>query len=155
MAAQGLEPVPGALTEHLDLEPEPRSVRVARRWVRDRLTGGILDDEGLAVVMLLTSELVTNALLHARTDLTVGVTRLVDGALVTVADRNLLLPEQQPYSETRPSGRGVTLLGELSHRWGVDRDEDGKAVWFILSQRVAGPDAVTSPAGVGAQGAAQ
>lgn len=135
MAAHGLEARGDAGTEHLDLDPEPRSVRAARRWVQDRLAGtATVDDEGMAVLLLLTSELVTNAVLHARTDVSVGLTPLVDGVLVTVADGNLLLPEQQPYSGTRPSGRGITLLHELAERWGVHRDDDGKAVWFVLPQ---------------------
>ena len=130
IAAEQLTVAPGASHAHLELRPDPRAPREARRWVRAQVPP--LDADHVAALDLLTSEVVTNAVLHARTRFTVGVTELVDGVLVTVSDRNLLLPEQQPYSESRTSGRGMTLVRELARRWGVTDGEDGKTVWFVL-----------------------
>lgn len=122
---------PGASQASLELQPEPWSVRAARAWVRDQVPP-LEEDQALALE-LLTSELVTNAVLHAGTQLTVGVAPLVDGVLVTVADRNEDAPELQPFSENRTSGRGMMLLSGMSRRWGVTQDRDGKTVWFVLS----------------------
>lgn len=122
---------PGASQASLELQPEPWSVRAARAWVRDQVPP-LGEDQALALE-LLTSELVTNAVLHAGTRLTVGVAPLVDGVLVTVADRNEDPPQMQPFSESRTSGRGMMLLSGMSRRWGVTRDDDGKTVWFVLS----------------------
>lgn len=140
VAAERLTLAPGAQGAHLELRPEPRAARAARQWVRDQVPP--LDEDAALALEVLTSELVTNAVLHARTRLTVGVTELVDGVLIAVTDRNMLMPEQQDYSETRTSGRGMTLLSVLARRWGVVTDDEGKIVWFVISPgaRDPGPD---------------
>ena len=130
VAAAGLAVAPGTVPVELELRPEPRAARAARAWVRQQVPP--LDEDSAQALELLTSELVTNAVLHARTRLSVGVAPLVGGLLVTVADRNLLPPTEQPYSETRTSGRGLALLEGLARRWGVATGDDGKTVWFVL-----------------------
>lgn len=121
--------------EHVELRAEPRAVHTARAWVRER-AGAVAEDA--AALELLTSELVTNAVLHARTRITLGVTILENSVLVTVADRNLLQPEQQPYSGTRTGGRGITLLHAMADDWGVESDESGKTVYFLLARHQVG-----------------
>ena len=132
--ACGVDVAPGASPAELELRPEPRAARAARTWIRSQVPP-LAEDSALALE-LLTSELVTNAVLHARTKLSVGIAPLTDGLLVTVADRNLASPAEQPYSETRTSGRGLSLLEGLSRRWGVTTYEDGKTVWFVLDAAV-------------------
>ena len=80
-----LAPSSAATERQADLDPVPSSVGVARSLVRETLAG--FDSDAREVALLLTSELVTNAILHARTPVQLGV--LVDGdrALVCVADR--------------------------------------------------------------------
>ncbi|HTE74167.1 MAG TPA: ATP-binding protein [Actinomycetes bacterium] len=127
-----LVPGPSAVTEHLELDPVPASVGVARRFVRDLLEG--VDEDSLDTVLLLVSELVTNAILHAHTPVELGV--CVDGgrALVCVADR---MPGSEPltarvHSGDRPGGRGLALVADLSHDWGTTTFTGGKTVWFTL-----------------------
>jgi anti-sigma regulatory factor (Ser/Thr protein kinase) len=115
---------------HLELNPEPRSAGAARRFVLGCL--GALDDETAGTLELLTSELVTNAILHARTPLVLGVARSGDRIVVCVEDRDLVRPEQQPYSDDRIDGRGIVILEALADRWGIATHERGKAVWFTM-----------------------
>lgn len=127
-----LVPGPSAVTEHLKLDPVPASVGVARRFVRDLLAG--TDEDVLDTLLLLASELVTNAILHAHTPVELGV--CVDGgrALVCVADR---MPNSEPltprdHSRDRPGGRGLALVADLSDDWGTTSFTGGKTVWFTM-----------------------
>jgi anti-sigma regulatory factor (Ser/Thr protein kinase) len=127
-----LVPGPSAVTEHLKLDPVPASVGVARRFVRDLLDGA--DEDTLDTVLLLASELVTNAILHAHTPVELGVCVDGDRALVCVADR---MPGSEPltprdHSRDRPGGRGLALVADLSDDWGTTVFTGGKTVWFTM-----------------------
>ena len=123
-----------ALVRHLDLAPVPASVSAARRFAREVLAATHADAEQSHTAELLVSELVTNAILHARTPLQVGL--VVDGGqvLVCVADQVADSPELAPqlHSRTRPGGRGLALVADLSEAWGTARYAGGKTVWFLL-----------------------
>jgi anti-sigma regulatory factor (Ser/Thr protein kinase) len=84
--------------EHLTLDPLPRLVQTARSFV-DRATPDI-GSELREVLLLLTSELVTNAVIHARTPFEIGVTVTDRSVLVTVHDEDL------GHSEPPGTGRG-------------------------------------------------
>ncbi|MEU6085045.1 SpoIIE family protein phosphatase [Streptomyces sp. NPDC047108] len=126
-------------------EPVGRSVASARAFVRDTLQGwGFSDIVDDAVV--LTSELVTNAVVHAGTAAEVQCLRNERGVRVEVADR---YPERElPLQSTgrhhahpdREGGRGLLLCGALASRWGVEYSATNKHVWFQLdlSERPAG-----------------
>ena len=113
------------------------SAEVARRFLEDQFRSEPVSEDSLFRAQLLTTELVTNGVLHARTRLTLGVVNGDDRVLVTVEDANQLLPEQQPYSDTRTSGRGMALLRELAQEWGIDVDDEGKTVWFTLPRAMS------------------
>ena len=81
---------------HLVLDSEPRAVLSARAFIRESLAAD--DEDFLMDAVLLASELVTNAVVHARTPIEIGVVHNGDDVLVAVGDRNLVRPEQQPYS---------------------------------------------------------
>ncbi|MGH3309460.1 MAG: SpoIIE family protein phosphatase [Streptomyces sp.] len=132
-------------------EPVGRSVATARAFVRDTLQGwGLGDIVDDAVV--LTSELVTNAVVHAGTAAEVVCLRDGDGVRVEVVDRypERELPLQDPGavlgSPDREGGRGLLLCAALAARWGVDYTAADKRVWFRLDlpersvgTRAAGP----------------
>lgn len=110
--------------------PRLRSVAEARRFVRHAL-----DDAAAQVLAedaeLLAGELVTNAVLHARTDVEVSVRRSGDRVEIRVADeRPGLGPmpqyEIQPYAAT---GHGLTVVQRLATRYGVETGADRKTVW--------------------------
>ena len=91
-----------------------------RRWDLESL---VSDAE------LLTSELVTNAVLHARTPYDVRVS--LDGGhlAIEVRDCNSHLPRQRHYRRDATTGRGLLLVSELCSDWGVREVDDGKVVW--------------------------
>jgi hypothetical protein len=80
----------------------------------------------------LVSELATNAVLHARTAYTITVDRIEDLIRVQVHDSSPALPRQRRYGRVATTGRGLRLLASIAASWGVDRDDDGKCVWFEL-----------------------
>ena len=115
----------------LALRPLPASAAVARRFVDETLGGW-----GCAALVdasrLLISELVTNAVLHARTDIEVVVRLVRTGVRVEVHDGSASAPVVRRYDDEAMTGRGLSLVDELARRWGVDRTDGGKAVWFEL-----------------------
>jgi len=116
----------------VSLPAEPASAAVARRFVRELLDAwGAGEFEDAAV--LLTSELVTNALLHARSATELNV-RLADGRLrVGVADRTPVAPVRKRYGKEAATGRGLLLIEAMANSWGTEQREQGKVVWFELS----------------------
>ncbi|WP_141698374.1 GAF domain-containing protein, partial [Streptomyces lushanensis] len=118
-------------------DPVGRSVATARAFVRDTLHGwGYADVVDDAVV--LTSELVTNAVIHAGTSADVLCLRTEDGVRVEVADR---YPEREiPIqgagrtfaNADRENGRGLLLCAAMASRWGVEYTSTYKQVWFQL-----------------------
>jgi anti-sigma regulatory factor (Ser/Thr protein kinase) len=117
-------------------EPSPDQVIEVRRFVAAALSAwGV---EG-ADVPLLVSELATNAVLHARSEFTVGVT--VEGyrVRVEVVDGNSRLPSFATVGPEAYSGRGLMLVQGLSSAWGVDAHaSDGKTIWFEVDRVPAG-----------------
>ncbi len=84
---------------------------------------------------LLASELVTNALIHAGTDITVRLSLDREILLVEVEDGSLELPKPIPLTTDSERGRGLVLMQALSQKWGATRRTDGKVVWFELAVR--------------------
>jgi len=109
------------------------SVREARRFVMDVLAA---EHDDLSVdAALLTSELATNAVIHANTPFQVRVQRTADGVRVEVADGSTSSARRCRYSPTSGTGRGLGMVEDLADDWGVDVDDDGKCVWFTLGRR--------------------
>lgn len=124
-----------AQDEHdaLVLEPRLDAAAIARRHVRRLLASWGLDDL-LDPVLLLTSELVTNALLHSGTTLAVRAERHGPGIRVSVEDGSAVPPVRRRHSTTASTGRGVQLLEAVADDWGWSSTERGKVVWFrVLS----------------------
>ena len=125
------------------LPPEAASVSAARRHVREVLTlaghEDWADDAQLAV-----SELVTNVVLHARTECEVSVELGPDAARVAVADQSPSVPLERHFSDQSTTGRGLRLVARLGADFGIEPLETGgKAVWFTV-------DGSTTPAFEGA-----
>ena len=144
--------------------PEPAAVAAARKFVRDTLCswldagpsaaadaaaeGGLVDD-----AVLLTSELVTNAVVHAGTQVQVTC-KLAAGAVeVVVRDSHpaRMVPGPAPDDTVpaeRTGGRGLLLPSALAAAWGVSYGTDAKAVWFrmgVPSSQGGGTAAGTGP----------
>lgn len=118
-------------TDALELEPRLDTSAVARRHVRSRLLAWGLDDL-VDPVLLLTSEVVTNALLHSGTGLALTVARDGVGVRVEVADGSGVPPVQRDHSTSASTGRGVQLLEAIADDWGWTATSTGKLVWFRI-----------------------
>ncbi len=107
---------------------DPSSVQRAREYVAKQLRGSHVD---LEVAAILTSELATNAVLHANTYFDVSVER-VDG-IVRVEIVNGA-PEMVPAIRDADSdgGRGLRIVEALAVDWGTRSDVGSKGVWFDL-----------------------
>jgi hypothetical protein len=112
------------------LEPVSASVPEARRFVADRLSG--TPGDAVEVARLLVSELVTNAVLHARTELTLTLDRTDSVVRVQVEDHNPRLPVLRSQSGDAGTGRGLRVLDKMASSWGSHTIEGGKVVWFEL-----------------------
>ena len=123
----------GRIRAELSLEPAATSARQARRFVSETLT--LWGDEPLVdCAALLVSELVTNAVIHARS--AVGLVVSHAGARTTVRvevrDASARPVRLSSFDNDSVSGRGVALVDALAARWGVESESSGKLVWFEL-----------------------
>ncbi len=107
----------------------PESVGRARQFATRTLASWgarQLEDD----VRVIASELATNALLHARTDFTLGLMLDGDRLRVTLADGSSVQPRMRRFDSTESTtGRGLRMVAELTQAWGVEKDGAGKAVW--------------------------
>ena len=127
-------PVTASTSDVTVLAPEARSASVARRVVERAL-----DEAGLAVLLddalLLVTELVTNAVVHAGTtvELHIGVgTGTVRIEVVDHSAGSLPVLLGDPEAP-REGGRGIYLLDVLAQEWGTRHFHGGKSVWFSLA----------------------
>lgn len=118
--------------EPMVMESMASSVASARRYVRGVLRG--LDAEDLEeAAELAVSELVTNAVLHARTDFSLAVRTLPSGRVrIEVRDSSPAPLQPRHFATTATTGRGLQLVASLSTNWGVEQlsPGPGKVVWF-------------------------
>ncbi|GAA2492490.1 SpoIIE family protein phosphatase [Winogradskya humida] len=140
----------GALVRRVRLPNDRRTPAAARALVRS-----VLEEAGLEPLvneaLLLTTELSTNAVVHAGTELDIEVAADPAGLTVTVTDfapgpveelavgpRN----DKTDIGEVAERGRGLLLVDHFASRWGTVHEGTGKGVWFRLENR----DTTTAPA---------
>jgi serine phosphatase RsbU (regulator of sigma subunit)/anti-sigma regulatory factor (Ser/Thr protein kinase) len=146
---------PDDLVASAAYQPEPAAAAAARRFVRETLRSWQIgertpDPDRVADdAALLTSELVTNAVVHAGTTFDVTC-RLASGELeVAVRDRHpaRTLPDiPKATSTSAERGRGLLLPSALASSWGVTYARTAKVVWFRMS---LADDEASSPAAGG------
>ncbi|SCL56521.1 SpoIIE family protein phosphatase [Micromonospora peucetia] len=145
MSAEAGPASTGGRDEHIRrvrLPADRRTPAAARALVRSVLTEAHLD-ELANEAMLLTTELSTNAVEHARTELDVEVVADPVGLTVTVSDfaagpveeltvgvRN----DATDINEVSVRGRGLLLVDHFASRWGTTYLPTGKGVWFRLDR---------------------
>lgn len=128
-------------------------MRHARTFLRTQLAG--YPQLPLDLILLLASELVTNAMLHGRSSIGLDVSVHPDvisaqgpgpatadvgpAVLVGVTDQSPKVPRQRPRSRSKAGGRGLQIVREFADEWGwlpLD-DTAGKLVWFRVHAEAA------------------
>ncbi|MEV6261323.1 ATP-binding protein [Streptomyces sp. NPDC051784] len=132
------------LQVQLEVGPDPAEVGRARRWARSRLIGsGMEDDEPIAeTLILLISELVTNAVVHTGCP---AVLRMLFGSAnptgsagtvrVEVADASCRPPQPRHAAGEDTGGRGLELVDGLADRWGWQPEGAGKRIWCEVDRQ--------------------
>lgn len=113
----------------LQIPTDLRRLNDARRFVCDTI-----EQWGVAPIAdaaLLTSEVVSNAMIHGGGHVVVRVRRADDRVLVEVHDASSELPHRVPPDPNRPGGQGLRIVEALAVAWGITEiHDDGKIVWF-------------------------
>jgi hypothetical protein len=118
---------------------DPAIAGAARAFVSEHLHRLALEHRADDAV-LLADELVTNAILHARTGFELRITAVQDRARVEVVDDCPTLPVAGTLTARALSGRGLKLVQSLSTRWGAHPGPPpGKTVWFELDSDAPEP----------------
>jgi anti-anti-sigma regulatory factor/anti-sigma regulatory factor (Ser/Thr protein kinase) len=127
---------PPYLRDELRLAPTATAPAAARLYVRDVLQYWRLALPGQDVIdraELLADELVTNAVVHARTPLRLGLELRGDLLHIAVHDASPRLLRLVPDDAEAEAGRGLRLVEQLASSWGIHRRLDGgKVVWCTL-----------------------
>ena len=111
----------------VDLPPHPSSATRARRLAREHVAA--CPPEVIDTVALLVTELVTNAILHARTKLHLEIDVMPTRIRLRVKDGCPQVPVVRHYGAEDVTGRGLALVELLATDWGIEETPDGKAVW--------------------------
>ncbi|MHA4775825.1 ATP-binding protein [Streptomyces sp. MSC1_001] len=130
------------LQVQLEVGPDPAEVGRARRWARSRLAGsGIGADEPLAeTLVLLISELVTNAVVHTGCPAVLRMLFAAEGGVrVEVADTSDRPPRPRHAEGEDTNGRGLELVDGLADRWGWEPEGVGKSIWCEVDRAPAAP----------------
>lgn len=119
---------------YLQLPPSPASSRFART----RATAAVVTSgrEDLAEdVAMLVSELVSNGVIHAKTQLRLTVELAGRGIRVALADDSAVMPRFAGADREAISGRGLLIIDRVAARWGVERlPQGGKVVWVEVDE---------------------
>ncbi|MFD7134396.1 ATP-binding protein [Streptomyces sp. NPDC059894] len=128
----------------LEIRPDPAEVGRARSWARSRLAGsGIKADEPLAeTLILLVSELVTNAVVHTGCPAVLRLSLPRGGGgeagestvRLEVADSSSRAPVPRCVDGDATGGRGLALVDCLADRWGWSVEGPGKRIWCELDR---------------------
>ena len=135
-----LDVVDGALQEiSAHLPPQLDSPRIARRLVARALEEWDCA-AALDTVVLLVSEVVGNAVVHAGTEVQVAVRLLTHAIRIEVTDASPAQVRPQRVEADAESGRGLYLVERLAAAWGEEHTPEGKTVWFEVPRLDSGDD---------------
>ncbi len=109
------------------------AVAEARRVVAQHLDEWEIPGELVEEVVLMTSELVTNAFVHGRPPIELRLRRTRTELIVEVQDRAAYRPRRRRAEDDDESGRGLQIVSVLADRWGSRATGRGKSVWFSVA----------------------
>ena len=118
----------------LAVNHDPANAALVRRSIAADLAGRAIAAEHIDDVVLVASELVSNAVMHTAGDqlddeLDVLWDVQPDCVVVQVTDASPDLPRRRPTNPADARGRGLSIVAALALDWGVRRTESGKQVW--------------------------
>jgi anti-sigma regulatory factor (Ser/Thr protein kinase) len=120
------------MSHELALEPAVESVGAGRRLVAEALAAWNLDELSYTAT-LLTSEVLTNSVLHARTPIVLSIERSgPEFVTICVQDQSTAAPRRRRYGQEATTGRGIELLEKLAQSWRVDVGPGGKTISFVV-----------------------
>ncbi len=116
----------------------PASVALARRALSDELRAAGVFDSAVRDAVLVISELLSNAILHAYPlpGERLQVAWAVDGTCVELAvsdGGSATVPHAGHPSPSSVTGRGLSIVEHLCQTWGIRADEVGLTVWAVLA----------------------
>ena len=127
-----------SLTARWSLMAAPCTVAGNRRRILQQLRQWHYDvsEECADIVLLLSSELLTNGIQHTNDDLlTVVMCGCEDEVFIAVIDGSSKQPQLQHVGAQAEGGRGLALVKALAHSWGTQATLGGKVVWMTLKIR--------------------
>jgi anti-anti-sigma regulatory factor/anti-sigma regulatory factor (Ser/Thr protein kinase) len=128
---------PPYLRDELRLAPTPAAAATVRDFLRDLLDHwriGLPDSELVDRAVLLADELVTNAIVHARTEFRLRVALSGNQLRLAVHDDSPRQPRLALLGPESETGRGLRLVEQTAKAWGVHHHaEGGKTVWCTLA----------------------
>lgn len=119
----------------LTVDPHLGGIAPARKWAASHLADAGIDGHTFDVLILLVSEVVTNAVAHAVPPVSLHLEINEDQARVEVYDCAREVPIVRHPEPSAVGGRGVSLVDQLATNWGTETFEDSdalKLVWFEM-----------------------
>jgi anti-sigma regulatory factor (Ser/Thr protein kinase) len=118
----------------VELRGRPASVRKARVFTGDVLAGDAVEASVMELAVLLVSELVTNAIVHARGTICLTVHADAHWVRIEVEDQGRGRPVLRSATEDQLEGRGLQVVDKLATEWGTQRRATHNVVWFEVAR---------------------
>ena len=123
----------GSHHESWPLPEDPTAASRARRHLTEAF--GELHGDAVDTLLLLVSELVTNAIEHGSGPLHMMLDSVDGRVRMEIQDGSLAVPRQRDANLLAEGGRGQMIVEALADSWGVREASGGKSVWFELDTR--------------------
>jgi serine phosphatase RsbU (regulator of sigma subunit)/anti-sigma regulatory factor (Ser/Thr protein kinase) len=118
----------------LVLAADLAAVRRARHFIRHHCVSAGVAEDVADTVALLTSETVTNAIIHGRSEARLRALVQPNVVRVEIGDDNARHPKRAERNDEALDGRGLDIVQLLARSWGVHDQAGGKVVWFEVER---------------------
>lgn len=126
--------VPHELEQQFSHGARPTAIGRARHDVKDALASAEIDDRTAGDLLLLVSELVTNAVRHAESEsFEVRLAVSPERVRLEVRDQGAGFQPKVAPREDGGGGYGLVIVERIADRWGVEHD-DGGLIWLEVDR---------------------
>jgi anti-sigma regulatory factor (Ser/Thr protein kinase) len=119
------------------VDPVASCLPVLRSEIRSFAQRAGLAPEEVDEALLITNELVSNAIHHARTQCRVTLRLTASTVRIFVSDHSTAVPVLRAQVRHARRGRGIRIVAGLARRWGWTGHRAGKTVWASLDRAPA------------------